>query len=527
MTTPDVRLIDILHRGAALAPDRIAVSHGASQITYRRLLSQAQCLAHRLKAVGLEPGARVGLLWENSIDYVTTFFGITWAGLTVVPLDHSLKPQRVAYILNDCSAEGLIVQGKLARRLTPLPPVVSRMKLILTDEPDALPSSQLWSANSQLSQGETEFARSDIRSALPLTPLDHRSMLALSDEMAALFYTSGSTGEPKGVMLSHRNLISNTIATVEYLSLTGDDTIMVLLPFYYIYGNSLMLTHLLVGARMVLDNRFAFPQVILQTMARERVTGFSGVPSTFMMLLDRRGFSSEALPHLRYLTQAGGAMAPEVTKRVIQAFVGKEIFIMYGQTEAAPRVSYCPPARLAEKLGSIGVPVPGVDIRIINEGGQECPVGEVGEIVVRGDNVMLGYWNQPEEQAEVLRNRRLHTGDLGYRDADGYFWVTGRKKEIIKVGGNRVSAKEIEERILENDKVLEAAVVGVSDDVLGEAIKAVVVLKEGQKATAREIQDYIGLRLARHKIPKYIIFTDALPKYPSGKVRKQELSQSL
>jgi acyl-CoA synthetase (AMP-forming)/AMP-acid ligase II len=217
-------------------------------------------------------------------------------------------------------------------------------------------------------------------------------------------------------------------------------------------------------------------------------------------------------------------MAPEVIRKLMAAFPDKEIFIMYGQTEASPRVTWLPPDRLKEKVGSIGIPVPGVDVRVAGESAMEMPVGDIGEIVVSGDCVMLGYWNQPDEQTQVLRNGRLFTGDLARRDEDGYIYVVSRKKEIIKAGGNRVSAKEIEERILENDKVLEVAVFGVEDEVLGEAIKAVMVLKESQSASIKEIQEHVALKLARHKIPKYIDFVESLPKYQSGKVNKLALT---
>jgi acyl-CoA synthetase (AMP-forming)/AMP-acid ligase II len=216
-------------------------------------------------------------------------------------------------------------------------------------------------------------------------------------------------------------------------------------------------------------------------------------------------------------------MAPEVTRRLMGAFPDKEIWIMYGQTEASPRVTYCPPEMLEEKLGSIGIPVPGVQVKIVDEDLNELPPGEAGEIAVGGPNVMLGYWNQPEDTAEVLRNGWLITGDLARKDEDGYIYVVGRKREIIKSAGHRVSAKEIEERILEYDKVVEAAVFGVPDDVFGEAIKAAVVLKPGEKAGAKDIQSWCQKRLAAFKVPKEVEFLDALPKYQSGKVNKLEL----
>jgi len=301
---------------------------------------------------------------------------------------------------------------------------------------------------------------------------------------------------------------------------------MVILPFYYIYGNSLLLTHILTGGTLVIDNRFLYPEIVLDTMEKEKVTGLSGVPSNFMILLNNSTFGTRKLEHLRYFTQAGGAMAPEVVRKLIDTFPRKEIYIMYGQTEAAPRVSYCPPEKLREKIGSIGIPVPGVRIRVADEMGNELPIGEIGEITVSGDNVMMGYWNQPDDEEQVVRNGWLFTGDLARKDDDGYLYIVGRKKEIIKAGGNRVSAKEVEECILENDKVAEVAVFGVKDDILGEAIKATIVLKTGKDANQKEIQNFCRSKLADHKIPKYVNFVSDLPKYQSGKVNKMLLKEA-
>jgi acyl-CoA synthetase (AMP-forming)/AMP-acid ligase II len=463
------------------------------------------------------------------VEYVIFFFAALRAGFVVVPLDTSLKPDKLQYILDDCQAKILLIQAKYARFLPEMISADSGVERIVCDkelnlDTVATPIDGLAKILDEATSVEFDELIADIDTIAPLKNLRHDNIPDCPRELTAIFYTSGSTGTPKGVMLSHRNLLSNTVATVEYLKLTQDDAIMCILPLYYIYGNSLLLTHLLIGARVVIDNRFAFPQVILQTMAEEKVTGFSGVPSNFMILLNLATFDSKQLPDLRYLTQAGGAMAPEVIRKLMAAFPDKEIFIMYGQTEASPRVTWLPPDRLKEKVGSIGIPVPGVDVRVAGESAMEMPVGDIGEIVVSGDCVMLGYWNQPDEQTQVLRNGRLFTGDLARRDEDGYIYVVSRKKEIIKAGGNRVSAKEIEERILENDKVLEVAVFGVEDEVLGEAIKAVMVLKESQSASIKEIQEHVALKLARHKIPKYIDFVESLPKYQSGKVNKLALT---
>jgi len=524
-----MKLIDLLGNGAAISSDKIAVTHDDRNITYYNLLRSISILSQYLQQVGLNPDSRVGILFENSIEYILSFFAVSNAGFVPVPLDTSLMPDKFHYILNDCRAEGLIIQNKFARNLAKILAKNSHLKLVVSDKEIKLDDLNLkigFLPDILAHENSPESFEISINGSDDVILGDNLTHNAIGDtpnELAAIFYTSGSNGSPKGVMLSHRNLVSNTLATVEYLKLTSDDSIMVVLPFYYIYGNSLMLTHLVSGGRIVIDNRFAFPPVVLDSMIREKVSGFSGVPSNFMILLNNSNFISEKLPNLRYLTQAGGGMAPDIIRKVISAFPDKEVCIMYGQTEASPRVSYLPPEMLLDNIGSIGIPVPGVTIRVVDENGQEVPTGQVGEIIVSGDCVMTGYWNRPEEQAQVLKNGWLYTGDLAKRDENGLLYIVSRKKEIIKVGGNRVSAREIEEKLLEHGKISEAAIIGVADDILGEAIKAFVVLNDGELADIKEILDYCRVHLAIHKVPKYIEFLDALPKYQSGKVNKQKL----
>lgn len=522
-----MKLFDTLERSARVFPEKLAATYLERSVTYRELYGSSLKMRQYLESRGFSRGGRAAILVENSPEYLTAFFAVTGAGLVVVPVDTSLNPEKINFILNDCGAECLIIQSKYERHLEKILAGNTALKELISDRgfrgysgtlshrtmAEILQGTELSAEMDNSWQGKVRYLEYNLEKETSEAPT----------ELAAIFYTSGSTGQPKGVMLSHRNLISNTIATVEYLKLTPDDSVIVILPFYYIYGNSLLLTHILCGGRLVIDNRFLYPEVVLDTMEQERVTGFSGVPSNFMILLNNSTFATRKLEALRYFTQAGGAMAPEVVRRLMATFPHKEIYIMYGQTEAAPRVSYCPPDRLKDKVGSIGIPVPGVRIRIVNDDGVEVPTGEEGEIAVFGDNVMLGYWNQPEEQSQVLRNGWLHTGDLARKDEEGYFYIVGRKKEIIKAGGNRVSAKEVEECILENEKIAEATVFGVKDDILGEAIKAVIVLKEGATADKKEIQVYCRAKLADYKIPKYVDFVEALPKYKSGKVNKLQL----
>ncbi len=526
-----MELFDLLKQGASVSGDNIAVTHGSNNITYKNLILYSDIVAQQIDSFDLPNQSRVGILYENSIEYVIIFFAVLRAGHIAVPLDTSIKADKLNFILNDCSAKILFVQNKFLRYLKEIISDDISVEQVVVERELSF-EIQTVKVNQLAKFDEIEKNDGIFKSIIKpykiedkLSPITFDSFGETSTELAAIFYTSGSTGIPKGVMLSHRNLISNTAGTIEYLKLNSKDSVIVILPFYYIYGNSLLLTHIMAGGRLVIDNRFAFPQTVLETMKNEKVTGLSGVPSNFMILIGHENFNSEYLPDLTYVTQAGGGLAPDIINKVISALTGKDIFIMYGQTEASPRVTWLPPEKLSEKIGSIGIEIPGVKIKIADENGNEVARGEVGEIIISGDSVMMGYCNQPDEQKEVLKDGWLYSGDLAKQDEDGYIYIVSRKKEILKVGGNRVSAKEIEERILEHELVKEVAIIGVDDEILGEAIKAFVVLTDNNKLDEKDIQNHCLQKLARHKAPKFVEFISELPKYQSGKVNKMALSK--
>ena len=276
------------------------------------------------------------------------------------------------------------------------------------------------------------------------------------DAAALVLYTSGSTGRPHGVVQTFRNIDANTRSIVQYLGLTNEDRALLTLPLYYCYGRSVLQTHLHAGGSLFLDNRSAFPRVILETLASEGCTGFAGVPLTFEIIRRMVDVSSLVLPRLRYVTQAGGPMAPETIAWARKAFHPARLFVMYGQTEATARLSYLPPDRAAEKEGSVGIPIPGVELRVVDEAGSELPPGDIGELVARGANVTPGYLDEPEETAAILRDGWLWTGDLACRDTEGFIYLRGRVREILKVGGKRVSPVEIEQTITRHPDVRDA-----------------------------------------------------------------------
>lgn len=474
------------------------------------VLRLARYLARDLEMVR---GGRVALLWENAAGAVVSLYGILSAGGVLVPLNTDLKGPALAYIVNHSEAEVLLASPRLARRIAEIAADLTTVRVIVTDAP--IPDDRLAGLSrvpwTEIVEGEAEPGA---------------SVLTTEEDLAAIVYTSGSTGNPKGVMLSHRNLVSNMHAVVQYLQLTPEDRVMMVLPHFYIYGLSLLLTHTLAGGSVVMDNRFMYPNTVLQNMVDTGVTGFSGVPSTFTILLARSMVREMSFPALRYVTQAGGAMTPAVQQQVADVFSPARLFIMYGATEAAPRLSYLEPEDLPRKWGSIGKAVAGVELYVADGKGERLPAGREGEFVARGPNITSGYWKDPEASAAVLRNGLYFTGDLGTEDEEGFLYVTGRSRDIIKVKGFRVSPREIEERLLELDGVLEAAVIGISDDVLGEAPIAYVVSVGGGGPAEDFLRRTLQERLASYKVPTGFVFLETLPRNASGKIDKQVLREA-
>lgn len=500
----------LLDATAARRPDAVALTHGEQHLTYAELDARAACTAAFLVERGVRVGDRVALLMDNSFDYVAAFFGALRAGACVVALNHANKARTHNLLLRDSGAVGLLTRGREARALPEIIADCPDLKFAMTDKRN--PRWELPASCDQLTPADVEAAGEFTR--VNVAPAD----------LAAILYTSGSTGTPRGVTLAHGNLTANTEQILAYLPLQADDAVCCVLPFHYSFGNSLLLTHTAVGGRVVIDNRFAFPQKVLETLEAERCTGFSGVPSHYAILAAKSDFLDRPHEHLRYLTQAGGAMSPALQRKIRDALPERiEVYVMYGQTEASARLSWLPPDRLAGKYGSIGVGIPGVDLRVLRPDGSECDVDEQGEIVAAGPNIMQGYWNDPDETAEVLFPDGLHTGDLAYRDADGFIFIVDRVKNMIKAGANRVSAKEIEEALLELDGVVEACVVGVPDELLGEAIEAWIVTGDGAELDEQTVLRHCNANLAQFKVPRAVHFVEGLPKNSSGKVLKAEL----
>jgi long-chain acyl-CoA synthetase len=491
-------------------PYKDAAIHLGGRINYLNLEAAANRLANYLIGKGIEPGDRVGLLLESSINYIIAYFAILKAGGVVVAMNTQAAIRNFRNVLGDCTVKAIIIDKKIGHVIKAIYEDIPSLKLIVCDGTyDRIPKEL-----------DTEFWLNIQFMGDPMRPRVSRSL----EDYAQIIYTSGTTGAPKGVTLSHKNLLANTESIVKYLDLVPDDRVMAILPFYYSYGNSLMLTHIYCGGSVVIDHRFAYPNVILEVMSQERVTGFSGVPSTFAILMHKSNIYNYRFDHLRYLTQAGGPMTPALTQKILEAMPHIKIFIMYGQTEASARLSYLEPDMLLEKIGSIGKAIPGVTLEVKSEKGKLCKPGEVGEIVARGDNIMEGYWNQRKSTGEVLKDDGLHTGDLARVDEDGYFYIVSRKSDMIKSGAHRISPKEIEEVFAEFSGIVETSVVGIPDEILGEALVAFIVAKG--KIDQRELKKHLRLNLAPFKLPKDIVEIKALPKTPSGKIQKFKLIEN-
>ncbi len=502
---------DLLSASARRSPDTIAVIERGGCATYAEVDQHASRVAARLRDSGVNPGDRVILALENSITFIACYFGILKTGAVAVPLPPGPRSDRLPAAIEDCAPAACIVDESTWPVVAAAEPHSTlRAAFVITRETPAL-------RDCGVLQSLTCSAR---QAAAP-----NRTFPVEDDSLAAIIYTSGTTGKPRGAMLSHHNIRANTASIVEYLELTAADRMMVVLPFYYVYGLSLLHTHVAAGGSVVLDNRFAFPGVVVRAMQEHAVTGFAGVPSTFAMLLHKSNIARATLPALRYVTQAGGPMPPARLQEWLRAVPGVPFFVMYGATEAAARLAFLPPSELLRRMGSIGKAIPGVELHVLRDDGQAAAAGEVGEIVARGPNISPGYWNCPDETRERFGPEGFRTGDLGYADADGFLYLVARRHEMIKVGAHRVSPKEIEDTIHEHPAVHEAAVVAQPHQLLGEAPVAHVVLRGNSELTAGEIIQFCRARLPEHKVPVVVTFHAELPKSGAGKISKRALQQ--
>jgi long-chain acyl-CoA synthetase len=517
---PSVTLVyHFLERSALLYPDKVAFIHGPVRATYSEINDRADNLARYLLFIGVQKGDRVALLMENCVEYVVSYYGIMKTGAVAVPLNGDLKPEGLRYAISDLEAKVLISNSRFEKVISASSLVDAGLSHLVLNKPSAL---------SSMPYAVTDFSSVTTSSASGVDyQLSAMSYELSSSDLASIIYTSGSTGGPKGVMLSHKNIVDNTYSICQYLRLTEKDIQMVVLPFFYVMGKSLLNTHIAVGGTVVVNNQFAFPVTVLKEMIKERVTGFSGVPSTFAHLLHRSPLASmrDQLISLRYVSQAGGHMARAVKERLRQILPDDtEIFIMYGATEAAARLSYLDPSRFPDKTNSIGKAIPGVEFQILRDDGNYASPGEVGELVAKGTNIMKGYWRRPEATAAALSDGWYHTGDQAYVDEEGFLFLVGRKDDLLKAGGHRINPQDVEEALMESCLVLEAVVLGLPDDLLGKRLVALTV-PANDACTPQEIMAFCADKLPKFKIPSEIRFIKSVPKKSSGKIDRRACAE--
>lgn len=487
----------ILEEPARRTPAKTALVCGSARVSYAELDRLANRAARALQELGVERGDRVVVYLDNCVEAVVAFFAVLKADAVVVPVNATTKAEKLAKLIENCGARALVTSdAKLAQ-------VRESVRVVTLTTP--------W---------EERLARCSDE------PLEKR---AIDLDLACLIYTSGTTGQPKGVMHTHQGLLSVARSIVSYLGARDDDVILSVLPLSFGYGLTQLWPTFLVGGTLVLEKSFAFPQVTLQKMVAEKVTGFAMVPTIAVTLL-KNDLARFDLSSLRTLTNAGAGIPPALLGELRQRLPHVRIFPMYGQTECI-RASFLPPEQVDVRPAAIGKGIPGSELWIADDDGRRLPPGSVGELVVRGANVMRGYWDLPEATAQKLRpgplpgEHVLFTGDLFSLDEDGWLQFVSRKDDIIKTRGEKVSPREVEDVLHACPGIAEAVVMGVADPVLGEAVRAWVVLREGAALDEKAVLRYCAEHVEDFAVPKRAIILPELPKTPNAKIDRAALRE--
>jgi long-chain acyl-CoA synthetase len=498
-----MNIAEYLERHAALTPDRIAIRFEGRSITYGQLNRDANRLASSLRTAGVAVGDRVALYLPNVPEFATAYYAAQKLGAIPVTINAILKTEEVRYLLDDSGASVVITMDELTRFVAD---DCAALRLRVVVEPT--PASAAWVALPDLLAGGADTFESVQRSA---------------DDVAALLYSSGTTGFPKGVALTQHNIHSNIALPPQarYSDYRPGDRLAAFLPLFHVYGqNYIMNAAILAGATIVLFARFV-PDLVLRAIGDEKITHFFAVPTIYINLLamDLSGYD---LSSLRYEMSAAATMPEEISRRWTERF-GRRVFEGYGLTECSPFSCYNDSTE--HRFGSVGRAIEGFELKIFDESDHELPFGEQGEIVIRGDGVMQGYWMRPEESKTSLRGGWLHTGDVGRMDQDGYVYITDRVKDMINVSGFKVWPAEVEQYLYKLPGVQEAAVYGVPAAAQGEKVVVAVVLKAGATLSADDIIAYCREHIAAYKVPARVDIVKELPKSPSGKLLKRVLRQ--
>jgi long-chain acyl-CoA synthetase len=502
---PKMPLDQILSKSAENFGEKAAIVWNDKEYSFKDLDSMSNKFAHALLEKGLTKGDRVCIFMQNSPEFVVSHFGIIKAGCITVPLNVMYRKRELVHMVNDSGATVMVTsEGNLPYVLEVRNDLKSLREIIVT--------------SSNVPEGCLSFYRL-LENGVD-KPTDVRNA---DDDVAVICYTSGTTGSAKGAMITHSNFISNISTLSQLWELTDRDKLMMALPMFHVHGLGIAVHGMVYcGYTMVLLERFDAKKV-MEGIDKYKCTVFMGVPTMYIKLLELDDCKYD-LSSMRLWTVGSAPMPVDAMEKFKERY-GFELLERYGMTETAVVIA-SNPLKGKRKPGSVGLPIPGVEVKIVDDEDNPLPVNEVGEIVVRGPNVMKGYWNRPQETEEAFRNGWFHTGDLGKIDEEGYLHIVGRKKEMIISGGFKVFPREVEEVLHTHPKVKEVAVVGIPDPVRGESVKAYIVLKDGTTATEKELDEYCRNNLAAFKVPRIYEFVSSIPRTPSGKILNRLLSQA-
>ena len=498
----------ILEESTKSKPEKPALILDEQELAYEELRAAAKRFANALVSLGVRPGDKVAIMVPNVPEFAIAYFGILNVGASVVPLNVLLRGPEIGYHLDDSDAVVLVVwEGFLGEAQKSFEQAERCANLIVVEEPDGKGAPEgAHGFSGLLEKNEPEF---DMAQTMP-------------DDTALIIYTSGTTGRPKGAELTHFNMFFNAVCNADkLLSLHEEDVGLAALPLFHIFGQTCVMNAFLYrGCTVTLVPRFE-PEAALKAIQSTGVTVFSGVPTMYQYLLRYPELDEYDTSSLR-IGVSGGASIPVEVLRAAEERFGIVILEGYGLSETSPTATF---NRSAEqrKVGSIGLPIWGTEAKVVDENDEEVARGERGELVLRGHHIMKGYYKKPEATEEAMKNGWFHTGDLATMDEDGFVFIVDRVKDMILRSGYNVYPREVEEAIYEHPGVAEAAVIGVPHEELGEEVRAVVALKEGETATEEEIISFVKERVAQYKYPRSVLFMDDLPKTATGKILKREL----